>query len=198
VRTITELKAQLQPGKQIRQIWNAHEGAINIVYTIEKVQTNGVWAMRPGSTLRSWMSFPKRGEIAWTSHGWSRVEGTRKLAEYVWVEGAVIEASEAVRMNKRQRKKQWKRSTRQASQALDLVARKPLSWLCKQPKSEHMAKKLSGHELQMRQSLLTHPRRRWLGRAACEQRKAEVLAGMAVEALLRTYDCTVAGWAKKP
>jgi hypothetical protein len=62
---------------------------VGIVYAIEKVQTNGVWATRPDSTRRSWMSFPKRGEIIWTEQGWSRVEGARKLAEYVWVEGTL-------------------------------------------------------------------------------------------------------------
>jgi len=86
MHTLAEWKARLQPGAQIRQIWNSRKGNVHdAVFTVTQVQTNGVWGTKPGVERRLWLEFPKRTEIEFTEHGWSRLDGTHKIAEYVWV-----------------------------------------------------------------------------------------------------------------
>jgi hypothetical protein len=85
MKTIAEWKRRLQPGVQVKQIWNSREGDVSHVFTLEKVQSNGFWAMHSDQTRRAWSNFPKRGEIEFTEQGWCRIEDSRKIAEYVWV-----------------------------------------------------------------------------------------------------------------
>src|SRR5215469_1205674 len=84
--TLKAWKARLLPGVRIKQIWNATQGTVELVYTIVELQSNGIWLTREDSVRRSWMSFPKHSKITFTEHGWIRVEGTLIRSEYVWME----------------------------------------------------------------------------------------------------------------
>jgi len=85
MKTIKEWKERLQVGIVFKQIWNSQEGVVEHWCTITGIAQHGVWVQRENTRKRSWLAFPKRGEIAFTEHGWSRVEGTRRIAEYVWI-----------------------------------------------------------------------------------------------------------------
>lgn len=85
MKTFAEWKAKFQLGTQIRQIWNSREGEVSSIFTVTKVQSNGVFGVCEGIPTRAWIPFPKRGEIVFTENGWHRLEGGQKLAEYVWI-----------------------------------------------------------------------------------------------------------------
>lgn len=82
ITTLTEWKARLQPGTQIRQIRNAREGRVDKLFTIKKLQTNAVKFYPNG-----YIDFPKRADIEFTEKGWKRFEKGKLLSEYEWVEG---------------------------------------------------------------------------------------------------------------
>lgn len=104
MKTLAEWKARLQPGAQIRQIWNWRNGDVrDAAFTVTRVQTNGVWGTKPGVERRLWLEFPKRAEIEFTDNGWRRLEGGRKIAEYVWV--GEVSGGQDVRMTPTRRQK---------------------------------------------------------------------------------------------
>lgn len=85
--TLTAWKARLQVGTQVCQIWNSSQGGeVSHVFTVTEVQTNGVFGVRDDLDRRVWLEFPKRSGIVFTDKGWIRVDGTRKIAEYEWIE----------------------------------------------------------------------------------------------------------------
>lgn len=84
ITTLAEWKRQFRIDGRIVQIWNKREGNVEHVFTITKIQSNGVFAKRQDSDQRGWIPFPKREEIKFTEQGWVRMEGEQELAEYMW------------------------------------------------------------------------------------------------------------------
>ena len=94
MKTIKEWKARLQIGTMIKQIWNLREGDVCHIYMVTQIQSNGIFVSQLGSIQRSWMFFPKRGEITFTDLGWIRMDGAIPLAEYLWMEDEEIRPPE--------------------------------------------------------------------------------------------------------
>jgi hypothetical protein len=82
--TLRELRERLQPGTHILQIWNGRDGTVSHMLTVTRIHTHKVETTCPDFPEPYWITFPNRASIVFTEGGWIRVNGDRKMAEYIW------------------------------------------------------------------------------------------------------------------
>lgn len=94
IKTVTEWKKRFEVGTQFRQVWNHRQGNIDLLLTVTKVQTNGVFAKGPEDGLVSgWIPFPVKANITFTEKGWTRLYSYQPVATYEWVVSEIVEGS---------------------------------------------------------------------------------------------------------
>jgi hypothetical protein len=87
MKTLVEWKVRLYVGAQVKQTWNSREGNVEYLFTIDQVQSNGLWAKAEHiEPRRSWMEFPKRDFIVFTEDGWIKLDRNQTpMARYIWI-----------------------------------------------------------------------------------------------------------------